>query len=236
MPQKQATGQSRSGTSPRVTRLCLPVCLRNKQQSTVWLSQVREHLWNSRDHEAVLNRWLQFSSPNPDMWPLSHSWNGRQSKPNDISTPACPRSWVLEYTPSKCWYPQPVAPQSKCPHHHRLSELPEWKLHSFLTWIHSSRGSGFMASKMLEPSLSVWCLTNRSQCGLVPWPHGLKAWPSVCMVGGHFEKLWKSCVCTQISVSRNLWGHITKGRMHITKYEQQQKNKTKRYWVWTTNL
>ena len=30
-------GQSRSGTSPQVMRLCLPVCLRNKQQSTVWL-------------------------------------------------------------------------------------------------------------------------------------------------------------------------------------------------------
>ena len=38
MPQKQAAGQSRSGTS-RVTRLCLPVCLRNKQQSTVSMPQ-----------------------------------------------------------------------------------------------------------------------------------------------------------------------------------------------------
>ena len=45
---------------------------------------------------------------------------------------------------------------------------------------------------MLEPFSRAWFLTCLNQRGPAPWSHGLKGWPSACMLRGLLRKLDKA--------------------------------------------
>ena len=79
-------GQSGSWTSSGVARLLYTSMTRRTSSRLSGFSQVRTHLGNSWDWEALPNKWSWSSLPNPAMWPLSRSRRGRQSLPCGTST------------------------------------------------------------------------------------------------------------------------------------------------------